>query len=64
MLLPWRSQLGRSPRARASVSTALGSDRLETLAALHLEELARLELQLQGLWQGLKTTVDDVTSTG
>jgi hypothetical protein len=58
------SQLGRSPRARASVSTALGIDRLETLAALHLEELARLELQLQGLWQGLKTTVDDVTSTG
>lgn len=44
--------------------TARGSDRLEALAALHLEELARLEPQLHGLWQGLKTTVDDVTSTG
>jgi DNA-binding MarR family transcriptional regulator len=42
--------------------TPLGTNRLETLTALHLEELARLEPQLQGLWQGLETTVDDVTS--
>jgi DNA-binding MarR family transcriptional regulator len=40
--------------------TPLGTNRLETLTALHLEELARLEPQLQGLWQGLETTVDDV----
>jgi DNA-binding MarR family transcriptional regulator len=44
--------------------TPLGTNRLETLTALHLEELARLEPQLQGLWQGLETTVDDVTSPG
>jgi DNA-binding MarR family transcriptional regulator len=42
--------------------TPLGINRLETLTAMHLEELARLEPQLQGLGQGLETTVDDVTS--
>jgi DNA-binding MarR family transcriptional regulator len=44
--------------------TALGTKRLETLTALHLEELARLEPQLPGLWQGLETTVDDATRPG
>jgi DNA-binding MarR family transcriptional regulator len=44
--------------------TPPGTKRLETLAALHLEELARLGPQLQGLWQGLDTTVDDATRSG
>jgi DNA-binding MarR family transcriptional regulator len=44
--------------------TPLGTNRLETLTAMHLEELARLEPQLQGLWHGLGTTFDDVTSAG
>jgi DNA-binding MarR family transcriptional regulator len=43
--------------------TPLGTKRLETLATLHLEELTRLGPQLQDLWQGLDTTVDDATRT-
>jgi DNA-binding MarR family transcriptional regulator len=41
--------------------TPLGTARLETLTALHLEELARLGSQLQDLWQGLDVTVDNTT---
>jgi DNA-binding MarR family transcriptional regulator len=36
-----------------------GRDRLETLTAAHLEELARLEPELHSLWDGLGTAVDD-----
>jgi DNA-binding MarR family transcriptional regulator len=43
--------------------TPLGTKRLETLTALHLEELARLGPQLQDLWHGLDTTVDNTTRT-
>jgi DNA-binding MarR family transcriptional regulator len=39
--------------------TALGEERLEALAAAHPEELARLEAQLHGLWDGLDTMVDE-----
>jgi DNA-binding MarR family transcriptional regulator len=41
--------------------TPLGTARLETLTALHLEELARLGPQLQDLWRGLDITVDNTT---
>jgi DNA-binding MarR family transcriptional regulator len=41
--------------------TGLGTNRLETLATLHLEELTRLGPQLQELWQGLDTTLDSTT---
>jgi DNA-binding MarR family transcriptional regulator len=36
-----------------------GRERLETLTAAHLEELARLEPELHSLWDGLGTAVDD-----
>jgi DNA-binding MarR family transcriptional regulator len=39
--------------------TASGEERLDQLAAAHLEELARLERELHALWDGLGTTVDD-----
>jgi DNA-binding MarR family transcriptional regulator len=39
--------------------TQSGEERLETLTAAHLEELTRLELELQALWEGLDTAVDD-----
>jgi hypothetical protein len=34
--------------------TQRGAERLETLAALHLEELDRLSSQLHTLWSGLE----------
>jgi DNA-binding MarR family transcriptional regulator len=43
--------------------TPLGTERLETLTALHLAELTRLGPRLQDLWQGLDTTVDNTTRT-
>jgi DNA-binding MarR family transcriptional regulator len=43
--------------------TPLGTERLEALTALHLEELTRLGSQLQDLWRGLGTTVDNATRT-
>jgi len=55
---------GKDSRVVRLGLTPLGTERLETLATLHLEELLRLEPQLQGLWQGLDTTVDDATRTG
>lgn len=38
--------------------TVAGEERLQTLAAVHLAELHRLESQLHALWDGLDTTVD------
>jgi DNA-binding MarR family transcriptional regulator len=55
---------GKDSRVVRLGLTPLGAERLETLATLHLEELLRLKPQLQGLWQGLDTTVDDATRTG
>jgi DNA-binding MarR family transcriptional regulator len=42
---------GRSVRLAV---TELGSDRLETLTASHLEELSRLTSRLNTLWHGLE----------
>jgi DNA-binding MarR family transcriptional regulator len=39
--------------------TELGEQRLQTLTAAHLEELARLESELHALWEGLDTSVHD-----
>ncbi len=39
--------------------TEAGEERLETLAAAHVEELTRLESQLHALWAGLETDVDE-----
>ncbi len=44
--------------------TEPGEERLETLAAAHLEELARLELELHALWEGLATIVDHTRKPG
>jgi DNA-binding MarR family transcriptional regulator len=44
--------------------TGSGEQRLETLTAAHLEELARLELELHALWEGLDTAVDEVHRPG
>lgn len=44
--------------------TELGEQRLRTLTAAHLEELARLESELHALWDGLDTAVDDVHKLG
>jgi DNA-binding MarR family transcriptional regulator len=46
----------RSVRLRL---TEQGDERLQALAAAHLEELARLESELHALWDGLDTTVHD-----
>jgi DNA-binding MarR family transcriptional regulator len=39
------------------VLTGHGAERLETLAASHLEELARLTSQMHTLWAGLEATM-------
>jgi DNA-binding MarR family transcriptional regulator len=44
--------------------TQLGQERLQTLTAAHLEELARLESELRTLWEGLDTAVDDARKQG
>jgi DNA-binding MarR family transcriptional regulator len=44
--------------------TESGEQRLRTLTAAHLEELARLESELHALWDGLDTAVDDVHKPG
>jgi DNA-binding MarR family transcriptional regulator len=44
--------------------TELGEQRLRTLTAAHLEELARLESELHALWDGLDTTVHDAGPAG
>jgi DNA-binding MarR family transcriptional regulator len=41
------------------VLTDRGSDALEQLTALHVEELARLADDLRPVWDGLGTTADD-----
>jgi DNA-binding MarR family transcriptional regulator len=41
------------------VLTGKGSDALEQLTALHVEELARLADDLRPVWDGLETTADD-----
>jgi DNA-binding MarR family transcriptional regulator len=46
-------------RAVRLLLTRSAQQRLDTLTAAHLEELARLEPQLHALWEGLDTTVDD-----
>jgi DNA-binding MarR family transcriptional regulator len=51
----------RAVRLRLS---PLGEQRLETLTAAHLEELARLELELHALWEGLDTAVDVTRGSG
>jgi DNA-binding MarR family transcriptional regulator len=43
--------------------TELGEQRLQTLTAAHLEELARLESELHALWDGLDTTVHDAAGS-
>jgi DNA-binding MarR family transcriptional regulator len=44
--------------------TESGEERLQTLTAAHLEELARLESELHALWEGLNTAIDDVHKPG
>jgi DNA-binding MarR family transcriptional regulator len=44
--------------------TESGEQRLRTLTAAHLEELARLESELHALWDGLDTSVDEVHKPG
>jgi DNA-binding MarR family transcriptional regulator len=39
--------------------TEAGQERLQTLAAAHVEELTRLESQLHALWAGLDDDVDE-----
>lgn len=41
------------------VLTDTGSDALAQLTALHVEELARLAVDLRPVWDGLETTADD-----
>ncbi len=41
------------------VLTDKGSNALEQLAALHVQELARLADDLRPVWEGLETTTDD-----
>jgi DNA-binding MarR family transcriptional regulator len=38
--------------------TELGDERLRTLTGAHMEELARLEVELHALWDGLDTAID------
>jgi DNA-binding MarR family transcriptional regulator len=44
--------------------TGVGEQRLQTLTAGHLEELARLESELHALWDGLDTAVDEIHKPG